>query len=109
VVIHLRIVDDGSVKSNARPQAARRTLSGGMLQVPAEISLLCFALTSGLGQALQLSATRLWPSPDYTRITLEAAQPVGHKYFTLSNPERLVIDLEGVEAGPRPQCPGGTT
>jgi len=62
--------------------------------------LLCFALTSGLAQALQLSATRLWPSPDYTRITLEAAQPVGHKFFTLSNPERLVIDLEGVEAGP---------
>ncbi len=61
--------------------------------------LLCFALTSGLAQALQLSATRLWPSPDYTRITLEAAQPVTYKYFSLSNPERLVIELEGVEAG----------
>ncbi len=61
--------------------------------------LLCGVLASGWAQALQLSATRLWPSPDYTRITLEAAQPVVHKYFTLSNPERLVIDLEGVEAG----------
>jgi len=61
--------------------------------------LLCFALTSGLAQALQLSAVRLWPSPDYTRITLEAAQPIAYKYFTLSNPERLVIDLEGIEAG----------
>lgn len=61
--------------------------------------LLCCALTSGLAQAMQLTATRLWPSPDYTRITLEAAQPVKHKYFALSNPERLVIDLEGVEAG----------
>jgi N-acetylmuramoyl-L-alanine amidase len=56
-------------------------------------------LVSGWAQALQLSATRLWPSPDYTRITLEAAQPVAHKSFALSNPERLVIDLEGVEAG----------
>ena len=62
-----------------------------------KIFLLCGVLASGLAQALQLSATRLWPSPDYTRITLEAAQPVAHKYFTLSNPERLVIDLEGVE------------
>lgn len=61
--------------------------------------LLCCALTSGLAQALQLSATRLWPSPDYTRITLESAQPVAHKYFMLRNPDRLVIDLEGVEAG----------
>ena len=64
-----------------------------------KIILLCGVLASGLAQALQLSATRLWPSPDYTRITLEAAQPVAHKYFTLSNPERLVIDLEGVETG----------
>ena len=64
-----------------------------------KILLLCSVLVSGWAQALQLSATRLWPSPDYTRITLEAAQPVAHKYFTLSNPERLVIDLEGVEAG----------
>lgn len=64
-----------------------------------KIFLLCGVLASGWAQALQLSATRLWPSPDYTRITLEAAQPVAHQYFTLSNPERLVIDLEGVEAG----------
>jgi N-acetylmuramoyl-L-alanine amidase len=61
--------------------------------------LLCLTLTSGIAQALQLTATRLWPSPDYTRITLESTQPIAHKYFTLSNPERLVIDLEGVEAG----------
>jgi N-acetylmuramoyl-L-alanine amidase len=64
-----------------------------------KILLLCGVLASGWAQALQLSATRLWPSPDYTRVTLESAQPVAHKYFTLSNPERLVIDLKGVEAG----------
>lgn len=61
--------------------------------------LLCCALSSGLTQAAQLTASRLWPSPDYTRITLEAAQPVAFKYFALANPERLVIDLDGVEAG----------
>jgi N-acetylmuramoyl-L-alanine amidase len=70
-----------------------------MLHALLKTLLLCCALISGWAQALQLSATRLWPSPDYTRITLESAQPVAHKYFTLSNPERLVIDLEGVEAG----------
>jgi N-acetylmuramoyl-L-alanine amidase len=64
-----------------------------------KIILLCGVLASGWAQALQLSATRLWPSPDYTRVTLEAPQSVAYKYFVLSNPERLVIDLEGVEAG----------
>ncbi|MBU1394867.1 MAG: N-acetylmuramoyl-L-alanine amidase, partial [Gammaproteobacteria bacterium] len=80
-------------------QSARRTLSGVILHALLKIFLLCGVLASGWAQALQVSATRLWPSPDYTRITLEAAQPVAHQYFTLSNPERLVIDLEGVEAG----------
>lgn len=61
--------------------------------------LLGCALISGLAQAAQLTASRLWPSPDYTRITLEAAQPVAFKYFVLADPERLVIDLDGVEAG----------
>jgi N-acetylmuramoyl-L-alanine amidase len=70
-----------------------------MLHALLKTFLLCGLLVSGWAQALQLSATRLWPSPDYTRITLEAPQPVAYKYFTLSNPERLVIDLEGVEAG----------
>ena len=65
-----------------------------------KIFLLCGVLASGGAQALQLTATRLWPSPDYTRITLEAQQQVKHTYFSLAKPDRLVIDLEGVEAGP---------
>ncbi|MFO7541624.1 MAG: N-acetylmuramoyl-L-alanine amidase [Thiobacillus sp.] len=78
---------------------ARRTLSGDKLHALLNVFLLFGLLASGWAQALQLSATRLWPSPDYTRITLEAAHPVVHKYFTLTNPDRLVIDLSGVDAG----------
>lgn len=61
--------------------------------------LLCGMLATGWAHALQLSATRLWPSSDYTRLTLEAPQPLSYKYFTLGSPDRLVIDLEGVEPG----------
>ena len=80
-------------------ECARRTLSGDMLHALLKTCLLCCALLSGWAQAMQLTATRMWPSPEYTRITLEAAQPVAHTFFTLSNPERLVVDLEGVEKG----------
>jgi N-acetylmuramoyl-L-alanine amidase len=52
-------------------------------------------------QAAELTATRLWPSPEYTRITLELSQPIAHKYFQLSNPDRLVVDLEGLVPGAR--------
>ena len=85
------------MRSNQRAGCA---LSGGELLNLLKTLLLCVALLSGWAQAVQLTATRLWPSPDYTRITLEAPQPVAYKYFSLANPERLVIDLEGVEPGP---------
>jgi N-acetylmuramoyl-L-alanine amidase len=82
-----------------RDEFARRAISGGVLHSLLKLFLLCGLLAPGWSQALQLSATRLWPSPDYTRITLEAAEPVAHKSFTLEHPDRLVIDLEGVEPG----------
>lgn len=44
-----------------------------------------------------VDAVRYRPSADYSRLTLESSRPINYKLFTLSNPERLVIDLEGVE------------
>lgn len=46
---------------------------------------------------LQIASTRVWPSPEYTRITLEAPGAITHKVFSLNNPDRLVVDLEGVD------------
>lgn len=43
-----------------------------------------------------VTSTRVWPAPDYTRVTFESQQPVRHKLFSLDNPERLVLDLEEV-------------
>lgn len=80
-----------------------------MLHALLKLFLLSCLLAPGWAQALQISASRLWPSPDYTRITLESAEPVAHKYFTLSNPERLVIDLEGVDAGQHSTCWQGSS
>ncbi len=49
--------------------------------------------------AVAISAVRVWPAQDYTRLTLESVQAIRHNMFTVSNPERLVIDLEDVEPG----------
>ncbi len=40
---------------------------------------------------------RVWPAADYTRVTLETDASVKFSQFTVKNPERLVVDLEGVE------------
>ena len=45
-----------------------------------------------------IGAARYWPTADSGRLTLESAEPLDYKMFTLSNPARLVIDLENVEA-----------
>ena len=42
-------------------------------------------------------ASRVWPAQEYTRVTLESAKPVKHQFFFVNNPERLVVDLEGIE------------
>ncbi len=57
-------------------------------------------ITSAASAALSITATRVWPAPDYTRITLEATQPISHSMITLKDPERLVIDLQEAELSP---------
>ena len=61
------------------------------------LAWLVFVLISSAAHATTLTAARMWPSPDYTRLTLESDAPLAYKYFTLGNPGRLVIDIEGVD------------
>ena len=42
-------------------------------------------------------AVRIWPAADYTRVTLEYDAPLKFTHFTVENPDRLVVDIEGVE------------
>ncbi|MCP5279903.1 MAG: N-acetylmuramoyl-L-alanine amidase [Thiobacillus sp.] len=48
--------------------------------------------------AAGVKAVRIWPSPDYSRVAMEFDGEVTYKYFTLSGPNRLVLDMEGVGA-----------
>ena len=42
-------------------------------------------------------AVRVWPAPDYTRVTIELNSRLKFSQFTIKNPDRLVVDLEGIE------------
>jgi hypothetical protein len=55
---------------------------------------------AGADAAVAIKAARLGNTPDAQRIVIELSGPIGYKYFSLSNPHRLVVDLEGVEANP---------
>lgn len=42
-------------------------------------------------------AVRVWPAADYTRVAIEHSAPLKFTHFTVKNPDRLVVDLEGIE------------
>ncbi|MFZ6675583.1 N-acetylmuramoyl-L-alanine amidase [Undibacterium sp. Xuan67W] len=50
--------------------------------------------------AAQILAVRVWPAEDYTRVTLENNSDLKTSHFTVKNPERLVVDIEGIELNP---------
>ena len=53
--------------------------------------------TSFAAEPIKITAARVWPAAEYTRITLESKQPIGFKHFTIDNPDRIVLDLENIE------------
>ncbi|KLT72555.1 N-acetylmuramoyl-L-alanine amidase [Neisseria arctica] len=73
-----------------KPITRRRVLSSaaGLLFTVTPLGALAKA-------APEFVAVRIWPANAYTRITLEASQALKYKHFTLSNPSRLVVDIEG--------------
>jgi len=44
----------------------------------------------------QISSARMWPAQEYTRVVLEAPVSVAHQVLTLKDPNRVVLELEGV-------------
>ena len=44
-----------------------------------------------------LLGVRVWPAADYTRVTLEHDRPLNFSHLLLKDPDRVVLDLEGVE------------
>ncbi|WJF89689.1 N-acetylmuramoyl-L-alanine amidase [Paraburkholderia bonniea] len=40
---------------------------------------------------------RVWPARDYTRVTIESDQPLQNTQKLLEGPDRLVVDLDGLE------------
>ncbi|OGA69129.1 MAG: N-acetylmuramoyl-L-alanine amidase [Betaproteobacteria bacterium RIFCSPLOWO2_12_FULL_65_14] len=58
---------------------------------------LCLACLFVETAQAQVVSSRIWPAPDYTRLTLESRSEIKHSVFSLKDPERLVLDLETEE------------
>ncbi len=49
-----------------------------------------------LTNAATIVAVRTWPADEYTRVTLEMDSELKAEHFTLENPDRLVVDIQGL-------------
>ena len=77
------------------PRARRRELlrfAGASL-----ILLVSPAGHAALDRRLGILAVRVWPAADYTRVAIEHGGPLKYTQFMVKDPERLVVDLEGIE------------
>jgi N-acetylmuramoyl-L-alanine amidase len=67
------------------------------------VKLFSFVLLLGeleIAWGAKILGVRIWPSEDYTRITLESDKPLPITQQILTNPDRLVVDVQGLELNP---------
>ncbi|CRL49154.1 N-acetylmuramoyl-L-alanine amidase [Pseudomonas sp. P154a] len=65
----------------------------------AAVGLLFLAVTVDAVADAKVNSVRLWRAPDNTRLVFDLTGPVQHSVFTLTAPDRLVIDINGATLG----------
>ena len=84
-------------KHPQKPNLSRRN------HLKTSAKLLGFVLLLGevdIAWGAKILGVRIWPSEDYTRVTLESDTPLPITQQILTNPDRLVVDVQGLELNP---------
>ena len=53
-----------------------------------------------IARGASILAVRVWPAPEYSRVTLESDTPLVAKQFFIASPPRLAVDIEGIDLNP---------
>ncbi len=84
-------------KHPQKPNLARRN------HLKTSAKFLGFVMLLGevdIAWGAKILGVRIWPSEDYTRVTLESDTPLPITQQILTNPDRLVVDVQGLELNP---------
>jgi len=46
----------------------------------------------------RVASARVWPAQEYTRVIVESTTPLAHQLVVLRNPDRLALDIAGIDA-----------
>ncbi|MGM0563953.1 MAG: N-acetylmuramoyl-L-alanine amidase [Pseudomonadota bacterium] len=61
------------------------------------LSTVLLAMSANAAQAAEVTDVRVANKGDYTRVVFDLDGPVDHSLFTLSKPERVVVDVKGAK------------
>ncbi len=56
--------------------------------------------TQHLARGATILAVRVWPAPEYSRVTIESDGQLKAKQFFITTPPRLAVDIEGIDLNP---------
>jgi len=63
-------------------------------------TLLLSVMGAMPARAAQIVGVRVWPAEEYTRVTLENDSNLKTTHFLVKDPERMVVDIEGIDLNP---------
>ncbi|WP_010463986.1 MULTISPECIES: N-acetylmuramoyl-L-alanine amidase [Acidovorax] len=81
----------------ARPAAAPLPSRRAVLQAGSLVLLLG---TQQIARGATILAVRVWPAPEYSRVTIESDGALVAKQFFVTTPPRLAVDIEGIDLSP---------
>ena len=85
--------DPGPLHPSLPSAPSRRTL----LQAGSLVLLLG---TQQIARGATILAVRVWPAPEYSRVTIESDGQLTTKQFFVTTPPRLALDIEGIDLSP---------
>jgi len=84
--------DPGAVASVGAHITRRELLQSG--------TLVLLLGTAQIARGATILAVRVWPAPDYSRVTIESDGHLATKQIFVPSPPRLAVDIEGIELNP---------
>jgi N-acetylmuramoyl-L-alanine amidase len=63
-------------------------------------SLVLLLGASQIARGATIVAVRIWPAPDYSRVTIESDGQLASRQVVIPNPPRLAIDIDGIDLNP---------
>ena len=63
-------------------------------------SLVLLLGAAQLARGATILAVRIWPAPDYSRVTIESDARLPSRQIVVTSPPRLAVDIEGIDLDP---------